>query len=317
MTDIMESLRPIIEADALPEAHTSSHWRRYGAETQVEFRPEGLHLRGSGFHGIARPSLGGRALHLAEWWSYRAVRRGWRSFPRVWASTRRLARALGGGPGISTFTYAGALATLADHWQACDLAPRTAVVIGDGIGFFGALLRRIVPGVRLYCIDLPKLLVFQARTHGQADPQARLALLGSARWAEAEVVLVCPQDAERIPGPIDCAVNMASMQEMTPRSIADYFAFLRKRSAPGSRFYCVNRAEKTLPGGEVIRFADYPWQADDEIFLDGPCPYYSHFFAPYTLPEGPRVLGWRVPGWNAFGEHRHRLARLAPAAGAG
>lgn len=312
MSSIIESLRPIIEADPLPEAHTSSHWKLYGAQTQVEFRPEGVRLRGSGFHGIARPTLGGRALHAAEWWSYRAVRRGLRNFPSVWASALRLVHALGGGPGISTFTYAGALATLADHWQAHGLMPRTAAVIVDGACFLGALLRRLVPGVRLYGIDLPKILIFQARTHEQADPRARLALLGTPGWADADVVFTCPQDVERIPGPIDCAVNMVSMQEMTQHSIAAYFAFLRRRSAPASRFYCVNRAQKTLPDGEATRFDRYPWRQGDEVFLDGRCPYYTHFFAPYTLADGPRLLGRRVPGWNAFNEIRHRLVRLAP-----
>ena len=102
----------------------------------------------------------------------------------------------------------------------------------------------------------------------------------------------------------------ASMQEMNEFSIASYFSFLRRRSSPSSRFYCANRLWKQLPGGEIASFNDYPWQEDDEIFFDGPCPYYTHFFARYTLANGPRVLG-RVPFINyCDGIHMHRLVRL-------
>ena len=315
MTSVIDSLRPLVQADPLPEAHTSSHWTLHGAQTQGEFQGDGVRLQASGFDVIARPRWGGRLLHLAEWWSYRAARRGWASFPSVWASALRLVRELGGGPDFSTWKSAAVLATLTDHWAAEGLAPRTAVMIGDGSGFLGALLRRVAPEVRLYCVDLPKILIFQARMHEQADPRARLSLLWTPGWAEADVVLVPPQDMEQIPGPIDCAVNIASMQEMTAVSIAGYFAFLRRRSSPASRFYCVNREEKALPGGEVTRFADYPWRVDDEVFLDGPCPYYRHYFSPKTHPSGPRVLGWRVPYVNHFeGRVWHCLARLAPEA---
>lgn len=106
------------------------------------------------------------------------------------------------------------------------------------------------------------------------------------------------------------------MQEMTRFSIETYFRFLRRRSQPQSRFYCVNRARKTLVGGEVNEFAAYPWRPEDEVFLDGPCPYYTHYLAPYTTACGPRILGLHLPCVNTFdGLHWHRLVRLAPEAG--
>ena len=55
-----------------------------------------------------------------------------------------------------------------------------------------------------------------------------------------------------------------------------------------------------------------PWGPDDEIFLDGLCPYFRHWFAPYTRPGGPSVLGVRVPFVNYWGPTIHRLVRLAP-----
>lgn len=74
-------------------------------------------------------------------------------------------------------------------------------------------------------------------------------------------------------------------------------------------------ARKIMPGGEVATFAQYPWQTDDEVFMDGPCPYYSHFFSRYTFANGPAYWGARVPFINYFeGILMHRLVRLAPMA---
>jgi hypothetical protein len=68
-----------------------------------------------------------------------------------------------------------------------------------------------------------------------------------------------------------------------------------------------------LPGGEVTSFQHYPWQEGDEAFIDGPCPYYTHFVGLRTLPRGPKALGMRIPCVNYLdGVVMHRLAHLAP-----
>jgi hypothetical protein len=124
---------------------------------------------------------------------------------------------------------------------------------------------------------------------------------------------VHPKYIELVPDEIDCAISFVSMQEMNPFSIASYFAFLRRRSTPRSRFYCVSRLQKELPGGEISSFFDYPWRAEDEVFIDGPCPYLTYFFDQCTYASGPRLLGMRVPFINCWdGASWHRLARLAP-----
>ena len=67
----------------------------------------------------------------------------------------------------------------------------------------------------------------------------------------------------------DVALNVCSMQEMTPTAVEIYFAFLRNHLRPDNVFLCVNRADKTLPGGERSVFADYPWLPGDHHLLDG------------------------------------------------
>lgn len=314
MNPVIESLLDILETDPLPEAHTSSHWQHYGRDTIVERRGDDVVSVGSRSFSLYRPSIPTRFFHYFTRQSYRPVAEKCNSYPSIWQVAKRLARDLSAGLTFDVFKSTMALGLLAEHWAAHRLSPRTFALIGDGHGFLGALVRRYLSGSRVYSIDLPIMLVFQARTHEMADGQARLSLL-SANGAntQTDVIFVLPQNIECIPDQIDCAINIASMQEMTDFSINSYFTFLRRRSTQHSRFYCVNRLRKELLGGEVTSFHNYPWQENDEIFIDGPCPYYTHFFAPYTLPNGPRVLGLRVPFVNYFdGILMHRLARLAP-----
>lgn len=339
MRTALEELLEIIASDPLPEQDTSSHWRQHGSETVVERNGDRLVLKPSGFEVVMPMSFRGRALHGIERASYWPVTATLSSFRTIWNLARRLTGELGGHPNFYVLKSACALSVLADHWAAHRLSPVTFALIGDGQGFLGSLIRRYRPGARLYHIDLPKALAFQMRTHERNDPRVRMSLLADrpvtapaerpstglrtlspslsrderSRKAQDDVVFVLPRAIEWITDSIDCAVNIASMGEMRDESIRHYFAFLRRRSTLVSRFYCVNRDQKVLPGGELTQFDRYPWQPEDEIFLDGPCPYYTHFFTPKTLAHGPRLLGMRIPYVNYFdGMLKHRLVRLAP-----
>lgn len=60
----------------------------------------------------------------------------------------------------------------------------------------------------------------------------------STNGAAADITFALPYEIERIADDIDCAINIASMQEMTEFSIAGYFAFHSKNrncSQEGSR----------------------------------------------------------------------------------
>ncbi|MBI3011704.1 MAG: hypothetical protein HYY58_04355 [Candidatus Omnitrophica bacterium] len=317
MNSVIERLMDVVEHDPAPAVYTSSYWQEYTARNTVRLEEGQLVLRGFGIGDVGRPGLPGRLLHQLERLSYRRLTTSLPQYPAVWRRTTRLARQMRFGLTFDVWKSAVILTLLADHWKDARLSPRTCAMIGDGYGFLGALIRHYVPGIRMYCIDLPKTLVFQADTHQRADPRVRISFLaqqgGTEEGPPAELALVLPQAIERVSDPIDCAINVASMQEMNAATIQTYFAFLRRRSGPESRFYCVNRVEKILPGGEVARFADYPWHDRDEVFLDGVCPYYTHYLSRYRGAHGPTVCGIRVPWVSCFdGEHRHRLVRLAP-----
>ena len=97
--------------------------------------------------------------------------------------------------------------------------------------------------------------------------------------------------------PITLFINIASMQEMDISVINHYFEYIRT-STVEPHFYCINREEKTLPDGNTIRFADYPW-GESEVLLDEICPFYQKY------------PNWRPPFWKQFdGPHWHRLVKI-------
>jgi hypothetical protein len=316
MNATIEELIRLSEENPLPADHTSSHWLLHGENTVVERVGEEIVLQGSGF-GSMRSSKNplATAARVLERLSYRSVTTKLDSYPAVWSKAKRLAGDLSFDLTYNVWNQAMAMAVLMDHWQEHNLSPRVFALIGDGHGFLGALIKRHFPESRIYQIDLPKVLVFQARTHELAASGTLVSLTHHENWSEAgEIFFVAPQHAELIPENIDCSVNMSSMGEMSEASIAGYFTLMRHRSSPDSRFYCVNRLEKRLPDDQITRFYDYPWSDDDKIFIDEPCPYYTHVISRDPSGNGPRFVGLRIPFVNHFdGAMMHRMVHLAPA----
>ena len=124
----------------------------------------------------------------------------------------------------------------------------------------------------------------------------------------------------------DIAVNVASMQEMAPATVAAYFTFLRQRLRRANLFYCCNRESKRLAGGDLSEFARYPWRPDDSILVDGPCPWHQYFHSrageKATVRDGcalPLVAyydGSHCTAWwccRRSGSARKRVVAVVPA----
>lgn len=288
-------------ATAADEAGASSHWRHYAKQFEVT-RDAGtlVDLKGVGFGNASWGSWLHRAadaasiaLHIA-----RLPRRG--AHVRGYRRLARVCRAMGVAPTFDAFRQLCTLELLEHSTGSAD--GRRFVIIGDGHGILAALIKDRWPGASITLIDLGRTLLFQAVNCQRAYPRARHALAGTAEAAGRVDFLYCP--ADRLDSleshSFDIAINVASMQEMTPETVAAYFAFLRRRLAADNVFYCCNRERKQLPGGEVSAFLEYPWRGDDRILLDEPCPWHQFYLAP-----GARVLR------RYDGVHRHRLAALA------
>lgn len=101
--------------------------------------------------------------------------------------------------------------------------------------------------------------------------------------------------------PIDLTINIASMQEMNPEVIAEYFTDISIASKKhNSFFYCCNRKTKVLPDGTVVNFEDYPWHLSSKVLDDELCPWHQKYYS------------FRPPFYHDYdGIHKHRLIEFS------
>ena len=186
-------------------------------------------------------------------------------------------------------------------------AKSIVVVIGDGFGTFSSLALSAFPNIRVIAVNLVKTLLVDVIYATRALPKACVTLATNEDGMhvalgdpDVRLVAVRAGDCALLKvAPASLAVNIASMQEMNPGTIANYFRVLRSTPGPVA-FYCCNRDEKTLPDGTIVRFKEYPWSANDIIVDDELCPWHQQYYAarpPFFFPYD--------------GSIRHRLATLA------
>jgi len=175
-------------------------------------------------------------------------------------------------------------------------------VIGDGYGYMGSLIKAIDHSVTITSVNLGRGLLFDAYHSMKAFPEAVCHIVGpSAECSAADFQFLPAEDYEYLANmPQDLVVNIASMQEMNLSVVNKYLEFMRRTDGVASYFYCCNRVEKELPGGEIVRFKDYGWYSTDEVVFDELCPWYQCY--PRSFPFG----------WHPFdGPIWHRLTKLA------
>lgn len=175
---------------------------------------------------------------------------------------------------------------LLSKYLADDNRPERILVIGDGHGILSALLHTKYPNTKIYLVDLGSVLFFQAYNHNRAFPGEKQCLTDESEGTEnSETFSYCPADSlNTLPNvDFDLAINVASMQEMDSNVVDAYFSLLRQHNT--RLFYCCNRLEIDLGGGEISRFLDYPWLPDDEHLIDEPCPWHQWFFGKSKSPN--------------------------------
>jgi len=191
-----------------------------------------------------------------------------------------------------------------------------ALVIGDGFGSMTALLIASKSAGKVILINLTKTLlvdlwylkqwmgdqVFNSAVNLVANKDELLLALDKPQSNFlGEVIAIRATDYELLQYcSINFGINIASMQEMNPPVIAEYFKFLRANCKKNILyFYCCNRKEKQLPDGTITRFNEYPWSAQDEILVDELCPWHQMYYS------------FRPPFFRPFdGPIQHRLAVL-------
>ena len=295
------------------DAGMSSHWRAFAPRSRVQVDEAGVPVGavGVGFGDMNVRRRGNAAFTTVALLRQLISGRTPRGLLHATADTRRASARAGLVFNQDALRQACTLALLRHRMAGAPI--RRVVLIGDGYGLLGALLAQEWPAAQVVFVDLGRSLLFQAMTCERLFPDVPQALVGrdpDATVSSARIVF-CP--ADRLegwpPGPIDLAVNIASMQEMTAEAIRGYFDRLRR--APSTWFYCCNRERKEMPGGEVSAFMAYPWDPRDEHVLEGLCPWHQT----YVAPRRGRGLLLLTLTARYDGPHLHRLTRLASHAG--
>jgi len=190
------------------------------------------------------------------------------------------------------------LSTMVMKSHISGVAPKV-VIIGDGFGMMGQIIKSIFPDSKVYFVNLGENLFLDALFTGLVFPEPYYShSIGDlySENASTDFTYIAAGDQKAI-ADIDAFINIASMGEMDPESVNQYFQWIKKCAAPSAIFYCCNRELKLLPDGTVSSFAQYPFDLlGGEVLLDELCPWYQKW------PTG------KIPFWRKFdGPVRHKI----------
>ncbi len=275
---------------------TSSHWRQYGEQQSCLPHGDDYVFSGTGFGDFEKATLLIRLKRVAV--SYYVCKMLRDCSPDVVETARTHARITGRFFSYDVARLALTLNLFQKHLVA-GLNNKTVVIIGDGYGTMGSLIKLHYPQAQIVHINLGRTLFADAYYTIKSFPGAMHQLMGPGASCCPDFNYIAAESlGERVIHG-DVFINTASMQEMDPETAQNYFSIIRGQQAE-TFFYCCNRVEKTLPDGTVTRFFDYDWRETDEILVDELCPWQQEF--PQTRP----------PFKGQFdGPVHHRLIRIA------
>jgi len=302
-----------------PEEMVSSHWRKFQKSFEVVVGGGEIQaLKGSGFGYAHKMSMLGKLFSWATIISYLGILNRRRQLIGLLTKGVTLAGKMGVSFSYDCFRQICTFELLRAQYLNPTWGGRI-LVIGDGFGFLSAFIKKMLPQAKITLIDLGKTLLFQVHHCAKAHPHTVHCLAFDVRTEDPNPealgasFVYCPSEYMKTLEnfKFDLAINIASFQEMNRETVNSYFDFMRVSLKKENLFYCCNRVEKIMEGGEVSRFFSYPWQKDDVHLVDECCPWHRYFLSRHLSMCGPELQGIRVPFINYFdGPHFHRLTML-------
>jgi hypothetical protein len=147
------------------------------------------------------------------------------------------------------------------------LGGKKIVVIGDGFGTCGSLIKFVFPMASILYINLGKSLAFDVSFSFKAFPNSlHLDAKDNAYFAEGSFTYLPAEDVRAVALGADVYIALETFQEMDLKVINRYFRIMRLESI-SPILYSANRVSKTLPDGSVINNKDYGWVPGDSIIL--------------------------------------------------
>jgi len=302
--------------DSTPEQLVSSYWKYYQGQVEIEIEDGNIRpLKGTMLGDLINKSGVSQMFAWLTVGGYLIQLRNRKEITRLIKPSLSLTKRMGLAFNYACFRQICSLALIRDTMRV--EGKLKAIIIGDGYGFLGSLIKEIDPDSSIVLVDLGRILLWQAYYCARAHPGRSHYLVANSQELNEDKLehdfIYCPAEHLKMVDSLsfDLAINIASMQEMNQETIEEYFSYLRKHSKPHNLFYCCNREEKIMPGGESSRFFNYPWSDKDVHLVDEYCPWQRYFLALWKSEKGLAVLNVRIPFVNYFdGEIRHRLTVL-------
>ncbi|MEH6632296.1 MAG: putative sugar O-methyltransferase [Halopseudomonas aestusnigri] len=290
------------------EKGSSSHWN----EMHENFTFDGSSFSGLGGFGEFDPPAKGlrKFAHFVMQSGYRAMGRGLKDFETIDQHASGIAAQQNRNYNLDILRQALTLSWLLDIVPDAFSSSGFVAIIGDGFATLTSLILKNSGAPRVVMINLSKTLLVDLIYLNKSYPEISPSLVTSkAGLTEAlsdpslRVIAIQADKFQLLENiPIRLAVNIASMQEMSPSIVAGYFKTFRKISVRNKlTFYCCNREEKILPDGTEVKFSEYPWLEEDTVIVDELCPWHQTYYT------------FRPPFLHYYdGAHRHRLSILVP-----
>lgn len=296
----------------IDETVTSSHWKDYAEKinvtsTNTEGREEYI-LNGFGFGENEKKGRISNAFAALSIFLYNRIL-NMRGLSEDVKNAKIIVKRMGLFFSLDAFRQVCTLNFLKNTMPSSWL-PERIIIIGDGYGVLSGLLHSQYPLCKIYLIDLGPMLFFQSYYLQQAYPDVNQCIVGSDSFVESTFNFCSAETIEKINTEnVDLAVNIASMQEMSGEMVTQYFLLLRKLYT--KNFYCCNRIEKKMPGGEISCIKEYPWSANDIFLVDEICPWHTWFLGRGKTPN-VKLKGLSIPFMHEYdGAHWHRFATLS------
>jgi len=301
-----DAIRWLVEQFDAEDGTASALWRNQLSGIDYV---NGEFLSLTGF-GDRRPPPGGLKglAHYLLLRPFRQIGRQYRSYPRIDRVAKAIADRTNRHYSQDMLRQTLTLSFLEDHnAPGLDGNGGFVLVIGDGFGNFSSLVLEAFPNARVVLINLTKVLAVDLAYMRKSAPDAQICIVDDLASLQTAIedpsiraIALRSSDTDLIATiPLALAVNIVSMQEMTPPIIEEYFNVMRRSPGPPLVFYCCNRELKTLPDGTVVEFEKYPWRHEDKIAVDELCPWNRFRYAT------------RPPFYRQYdGPIRHRLTAL-------
>lgn len=319
---IKDLFKNYYSSDNTPKKFVSSHWEYYSEKFNVKLDGEGniVSLKGEGFGDMFGGTLVSRILAYLCNISYFIRLPYKKDLYHLIIESIRICNSMGAYFSFDCFRQVCALSLVKRNLTE-DMKNKHLIflIIGDGYGFLSCLIKSTLPNSTIVLVDLGKTLLFQGYYCQRAHPNCvHYGIDHKNKIVEGDFkkydFIYCPtQFLDKISTlKYDVTINIASMQEMNFSTVERYFNFIRNCSNNENLFYCCNREQKILQGGEILEFGKYPWDKNDEHLVDEYCPWYKYFFSASIAESGPKIYSIRIPFVNYFdGQMRHRLTIMS------